>query len=200
MPQSPLLVRAQQQLHLYLPAILMAGLALGTWYLVHKTPAPSPGIAAPESVGQQDYSMETFSTAVYAADGQAEQLLQGVHLAHFNNQTLVLRQVQLLRQVRDKQGLSTRTEAQAQQAMGRDDGSDLTLKGSVRLASIRTASPVLRLQAQQVRIYEQGQRLQAQHGVRVVRDNLSLQGQSMDWDGATGLLKMQRGVTARLTP
>ena len=200
MPKSPLLVRAQQQLHLYLPAILMAGLALGTWYLVQKTPVPSPSTAAAEPVGRQDYAMEGFSTAVYAADGRAEQLLQGAHLAHFNNQTLALKQVQLLRQMRDNKGWSTRTEAQAEQAAGRDDGSDLTLTGRVRLASMRTGSPDLRLQAQQVRIYEQGQRLQAQHGVRVVRDRLSLQGQSMDWDGAAGLLKMQRGVTATLAP
>jgi len=189
--------RATQWLHLYLPAALMALLALGSWYLVQRTPAATAPAAAPEAKRQQDYAMRDFSTAVYGASGQLVQSLRGSHLEHFNNGEIAMQQPRLLQQ--DAQS-SKRTQAQADRALGQDDGSDITLLGQVQLQQTQTGQAALRVQAPSVRIFDDGQRLHASGGVRSSRGKLDLQGQQMDWDQNSGVLQMQGAVRTVVQP
>lgn len=200
MPKRSSLPRLSQLLHLYLPAMLMAALALGTWWLVRSTPAVAPASTSPAVARQLDYEMEHFATSVYAATGQAEQVLTGTHLTHFNNQEIEIAQVRLLRQTPNAAGQSPYTQASAARAFGYDDGSDLTLVGQVQLQQSLAGADTLQLQGQRVRVYAQGERLQAQEGVRITRGTLSLQGQNMDWDRSTGVLTLQQRVRATVLP
>ena len=187
--------RATQWLHLYLPAALMALLALGSWYLVQRTPAATAPAAAPEAKRQQDYAMRDFSTAVYGASGEVLQSLRGGYLEHFNNGEIAMQQPRLLRQDSD-----SRSQARADSAQGRDDGSDITLLGQVQLQQTQTGQGDLRVQAPRVRIFDDGQRLHASGGVRSSRGSLDLQGQQMDWDNNSRELRMQGAVRTVVQP
>ena len=187
--------RATQWLHLYLPAALMALMALGSWYLVQRTPAATAPAAAPEAKRQQDYAMRDFSTAVYGGSGEVLQSLRGAYLEHFNNGEIAMQQPRLLRQDSD-----SRSQARADSAQGRDDGSDITLLGQVQLQQTQTGQGDLRVQAPSVRIFDDGQRLHASGGVRSSRGKLDLQGQQMDWDQNSGVLQMQGAVRTVVQP
>ena len=186
--------RAAQWLHLYLPAMLMALLALGTWWLVQRTPAAAVPAPAPEAKRQQDYEMRDFASAVYHPSGQVLQSLRGTHVQHFNDGQRDMQQPRLLQQDASAPGHSKRTQAQAARALGQDDGSDITLLGQVQLLQTQTGQDDLRVQAPTVRIFDNGQRLHASGGVRSSRGPLDLQGQQMDWDNNSRVLSMQGAV------
>jgi lipopolysaccharide export system protein LptC len=191
--------RAAQWLHLYLPAMLMALLALGTWWLVQRTPvAISPAPAAPPQ-RQQDYEMHDFASAVYSPSGQVLQSLRGVRMQHFNNGEIDMQQPRLLQQ--DATALvNRRMQAQAARALGQDDGSDITLLGQVQLQQTQAGQDDLQVQAPKVRIFDDGQRLHASDGVRSRRGNLDLQGEQMDWDNDSRILTMQGAVRTVVQP
>ena len=192
--------RFAQSLHLYLPAALMALLALGTWWLVQRTPVAAAPIPAPEAKRQQDYEMHDFASAVYSPNGQVLQSLKGVYMQHFNNGEIDIQQPRLLRHDANALGTSKRTQAQAARAQGQDDGSDMTLLGQVQLQQTHTGQDDLRIDAPKVRIFDDGQRLHASGGVRSSRGNLDLQGQQMDWDNSSRILNMQGAVRTVVQP
>ena len=67
----------------YLPLLLMAVLALGTWWLVKNTPilgAPSGRDALRD---EPDYTMQTFSVQRFAPDGRLRVRLEGRELRHY---------------------------------------------------------------------------------------------------------------------
>jgi lipopolysaccharide export system protein LptC len=187
-------------MHLYLPATLMALLALGTWYLVRSTPAAAPAAPMRASARHVDYDMVNFFTSVYAANGQAEQVLQGAQLQHYSSQEVDIAQLRLARQTANAKGEYLLSHATAARAFGRDDGSDMTLTGQVRVQQSPQNGPVLQLQGQYVRVYQQGDRLHGENGVHIRRGNLNLSGHTLDWDTDAGLLTMQQRVSAILVP
>lgn len=192
--------RLAQLLHLYLPAALMALMALGTWWLVQRTPAAAVAAAVPETQREQDYEMRDFASAVYAANGQVQQSLRGAQVQHFNNGEIDIQQPRLLRQDSAAQGGNKRIQAQAARAVGQADGSDITLLGQVQLQQTHTGQDDLQVQAPKVRIFDDGQRLYASGGVRSSRGNLDLQGQQMDWDNDSRILNMQGAVRTVVQP
>lgn len=199
MPAPRFFSRAAQLLHLYLPAALMALLALGTWWLVQRTPVTTAPKPAPETKRQQDYAMRDFASAVYSPSGQVLQSLRGTQLLHFNNGEIDMQQPRLLQQ--DASAVNgKRTQAQAARALGQDDGSDITLMGQVQLQQTQTGQDALRVQAPKVRIFDNGQRLHASGGVRSSRGHLDLQGQQMDWDNSSRILNMQGAVRTVVQP
>jgi len=187
-------------MHLYLPATLMALLALGTWYLVRNTPAAAPVAPMLVPARHVDYDMVNFFTSVYAANGQAEQVLQGRKMQHYSSQEVEISQLRLVRQVANAENQYLLSHATAARAFGRDDGSDMTLTGQVRVQQSPQNGPELQLQGSYVRVYQQGDRLRGENGVRIRRGNLNLTGQTLDWDASTGILTMQQGVSATILP
>ena len=201
MAAAPLSSRLKQIFDLYLPAALMAGLALGAWWLVRSNPPVAPPSATAPSQRQMDYSMEDFSTSVYAANGQATQSLRGQTLQHFNTREIDISQVELTQSSdANPQAAAKYTQARAARAVGRDDGSDITLTGQVQLLQTQADAPSLQVNSQRLRIYAQGERLQAEDGVRVARGKLQLQGQRMDWDQNSSVLQMQGKVRTTVSP
>ena len=82
-PPQPWTWRAQSLLSNYLPLLLMALLAIGTWWLVKNTPllgdAAEP--APPRHV--PDYRMANFEIQRIAADGRLNVQIAGAELRHY---------------------------------------------------------------------------------------------------------------------
>jgi lipopolysaccharide export system protein LptC len=58
----------------------------------------------------------------------------------------------------------------------------------------------LQMQGVRVRIFDQGQRLQAIEGVKMQRGDLSMQGAAMDWDSNSRVLTMHGAVRTVVMP
>lgn len=126
----PWLWRAQSLLSNYLPLLLMALLASGTWWLVKNTPlldAPSE-LAPPRHV--PDYRMSNFEIQRIGADGRLNVQISGAELRHYpDTDTLEIDQVRV-RAVAPDGSLAL---AEARRALSNGDGSDMQLLGDVRL-------------------------------------------------------------------
>jgi lipopolysaccharide export system protein LptC len=113
-----------------LPVMYMAALAGATWWLVQH--APRPDVVTPSAVPGHvaDYEMRGFSVRHYGSGGAAASLIEGDHVRHFaDTDTLEVEGLRL--QLVDTQG--RHTEAQADRAVVRADGSELVLDGHARV-------------------------------------------------------------------
>ncbi|MGM9481583.1 LPS export ABC transporter periplasmic protein LptC [Roseateles sp. NT4] len=126
----PWLWRAQNLLSNYLPLLLMALLASGTWWLVKNTPLlDAPGeIAAPRHV--PDYRMANFEIQRIGADGRLHVQIAGAELRHYPDTDTVEIDQARVRAIAPDGSLAI---AEAKRALSNGDGSDMQLLGDVHL-------------------------------------------------------------------
>ncbi|RTL40926.1 MAG: LPS export ABC transporter periplasmic protein LptC [Burkholderiales bacterium] len=126
----PWLWQAQSLLSNYLPLLLMALLASGTWWLVKNTPLlDTPGeLAPPRHV--PDYRMANFELQRIGADGRLKVQIAGAELRHYpDTDTIEIDQVRV-RAIAPDGSLAI---AEARRALSNGDGSDMQLIGGVHL-------------------------------------------------------------------
>lgn len=126
----PWLWQAQGLLSNYLPLLLMAMLASGTWWLVKNTPLlDAPGeLAPPRHV--PDYRMTNFELQRIGADGRLKVQIAGAELRHYpDTDTIEIDQVRV-RAIAPDGSLAI---AEAKRALSNGDGSDMQLIGDVHL-------------------------------------------------------------------
>lgn len=129
-PTQPWIWRLQSLLSNYLPLLLMAFLASGTWWLVKNTPLlDDPGVpAAPRH--EPDYRMANFEIQRIGADGRLNVQIAGAELRHYpDTDTVEIDQVRV-RAVSPDGSLAI---AEAKRAISNGDGTDMQLLGDVRL-------------------------------------------------------------------
>lgn len=126
----PLLWRAQTLLSNYLPLLLMAVLASGTWWLVKNTPLiDAPGEVAPLR-HVPDYRMANFEIQRIAADGRLHVQIAGAELRHYPDTDTVEIDQARVRAIAPDGSLAI---AEAKRAISNGDGSDMQLMGNVHL-------------------------------------------------------------------
>jgi lipopolysaccharide export system protein LptC len=129
-PRQPLWWRLAQWLSAYLPLVLMALLALATWWLVQNTPRdrPAPEQAAPRH--EPDYLMQGFTLQRYAADGSLRVQVEGRQLRHYpDTDTLEIDGVAIRALGRG----GSVTLATAERAVANGDATEVQLLGQARV-------------------------------------------------------------------
>jgi lipopolysaccharide export system protein LptC len=110
----------------YLPVLLMALLALGTWWLVKNTPVPEPERVAAPPRHEPDYTMSTFLVQRFGADGALRVQIEGERLRHYpDTDTLEVDAPRIRAFAPD----GRRTDAAARRALANGDASELQLIG-----------------------------------------------------------------------
>jgi lipopolysaccharide export system protein LptC len=129
-PRLPWHQRLLQTLTAYLPLVVMALLALLTWWLVKNSPTLSEPRAKKPVRHEPDYIMEVFTLQRYSADGALAVQIQGAQLRHFpDTDMLEIDDIQLVATAAD--GAVTR--ATAKQATAKGDGTEVQLTGGARV-------------------------------------------------------------------
>ncbi len=114
----------------YLPVLLMAALALGTWWLVNVSPAPEAERAPLPPRHEPDYTMRNFTVQRFAADGRLRVQIEGVELRHYpDTDTLEIDSPRIRAYGPDGQV----TNASAVRALANGDGSEVQLFGSAQV-------------------------------------------------------------------
>lgn len=122
--------RLQEALLAYLPVLLMALLALATWWLVKNTPVPGPERAAAPPRQDPDYTMSEFLVQRFGADGALRVQIEGTRLQHFPaTDTLEIDAPRIVAHGTD----GRITEATATRAVASGDGTELQLIGDARV-------------------------------------------------------------------
>lgn len=129
-PRLPWPGRLSQALSTYLPLLLMALLALATWWLVQNTPAPEAAKDAEPPRHEADYTMQGFTMQRFGADGRLLLQLNGQQLRHYpDTDTLEIDVVTIRAQAPDGSVM----RASARRALADRNASEVQLLGGARV-------------------------------------------------------------------
>jgi lipopolysaccharide export system protein LptC len=82
-PRQPWHLRLRDALSSYLPLLLMAALALATWWLVKNTPGAPAERSTAVDPAVPDYTMRRFTLQRFAPDGRLVARLEGREMRHY---------------------------------------------------------------------------------------------------------------------
>jgi lipopolysaccharide export system protein LptC len=117
----------------YLPLLLMALLAVATWWLVQATPMPEEPRSAPLLAQDPDHTLLRFVLQRFAADGHLTLRLEGNEMRHFPDRRVYEVDEVRVRAIGDDGGL---TLARARQAVANDEGTEVELRGGAEVTHV----------------------------------------------------------------
>jgi lipopolysaccharide export system protein LptC len=139
-PHQPWHLRLRDALSTYLPLLLMAALALATWWLVRNTPGAPPERRASVDASLPDYTMRRFTLQRYAPDGRLVAKLEGREMRHYPAGDRIEIDELVLHAWAPDGRLTTAT---ARQAVSNGRASELELKGGAEvIGTDEDGSPV----------------------------------------------------------
>lgn len=192
---QPWTARAASFLSAYLPMLLMALLAAGTWWLVKNTPVfdltPAPVAARHEP----DYSMTGFSVQRFAPRGAAQARIEGDKLRHFPDTDTVEIDNARIRAVAADGRVTVATAARA---LSNADGSEVQLLGGAHV--VREAlekEREIHFRGEFLHAFLNTERVRSHLPVTVTRGATQVRADAVDYDHLTGVIRFSgrmRGV------
>ena len=129
-PTAPWHLRLFDLVSAYLPLVMMAVLAAGTWWLVRNAPTfEAPRAAAPPR-HEPDYVMTGFVVQRFGADGTLRTQIEGETLRHYPDDDTLEIDAARIRAIGEN---GTVTTATARRALANGDGSEVQLLGDARV-------------------------------------------------------------------
>lgn len=193
--------RAWDRITIYLPIILMAVLALGTYWLARTTPTlgGGPGGEAPQK-HEPDYFLQGFSVKSFAPNGRLKSEIQGTEGRHFpDTDTLEIDQPH----IRSYAENGAVTVATAKHAISNADGSQVQLIGNAvvtREVPDRKDQPRLEVRGEFLHIYANEERVKSDRPVTLKRGDDVFEADSMDYDNLDRIMQLQGRVRGVLQP
>lgn len=178
--------QAWDQLSIYLPVLLMALLALGSYWLLRATPGAPQAQPERPVTHEPDYFMRRFSVKAFDAQGGLKSELFGVEARHHpDTDTTEIDQARV-RSI-SPQGLVS--NATAARVVSNQEQTEFLLEGDVVLVreagQDTTGQPVPRMefQGERLQLHTDPQRVLSDRPVRLLRGADRLQGNTLDWRG-----------------
>jgi lipopolysaccharide export system protein LptC len=176
--------RLLDKLSVYLPMIVMALLASGSWWLVRSAPEllmPAVNKAVRE---EPDYRLENFTVKSFDVSGRMTREVSGDKAQHYPaSETLDIEQIRIYAENETGKILNARSR----QGIATDDGKQVTLIGDA--SAIRQAfdtSPQLELRGQRLVALPDDDRVVSSDPVQITRDRDVFTAQTMDFNTNTG--------------
>ncbi len=193
----PLGLRLREALSTYLPLLLMALLASGTWWLVKNTPL-AEGPAAPRELRHEpDYTMRGFTLTRFAPDGRVSVRVEGDVLRHYpDTDRLEIDGVRIHAVAAD--GRSTR--ASAQRALANGDVSEVQLLGGARVNAELGTDDTLQIEGEFLHAFVRFERLRSHLPVVVRRGASVTRAAGLDYDHLERQMRLDGPVRATLPP
>ena len=188
---------------LYLPIIVMAALALGTYWLVRNAPKLLEPVAKVAPTHEPDYFMRDFVIKNFLPNGDLRSELHGTEGRHFpDTDTMEVDKVRL-RSV-SPEGLVTR--ATADRGLSNSDGSEIQLFGNAIVIREPTvgpggkATPQLEFRGDFLHAYVDTERVTSNKPVTLIRGTDKFVGDTLDYDNLSGVANLNGRVRGVLIP
>ena len=192
-----------ERLALYLPVLLMAALAMATYWLVRS----SPVISAPESETaprhEPDYFMRRFAVKTYDAKGQLKSEVSGGEARHLpDTDTLEIDQIHI--RSFDEEGRLT--TAKARHAITNADASEVKLMGNAQVVRDAVSDkngqiqPNLTFTGEYLHAFMNTERVKSHKPVELIRGKDRFTADSMDFDNVERVMLMTGRVRGQLVP
>jgi lipopolysaccharide export system protein LptC len=197
--QLPWTQRLRDALSAYLPLLLMALLALATWWLVKNTPGlTTPSVAVPKR-HEADYVMQRFTLQRFAPDGRLAVQIEGDQMRHYpDTDTLEVDGVRI-RAFAPDGGL---TLATARRALSNGDASEVQLLGDARVRSeggAKAREPLV-FEGEFLHAFLNTERLRSHLPVLLHQGTSEIRAAGLDYDNLTRVAQLKGPVRARLAP
>lgn len=190
-------LRLRETLSAYLPILLMAALALATWWLVKNSPKP-PGEVAPRAVSADpDYTMSGFALERFAPDGRLMLRIEGAQMRHYPaTDRIEIDGAQI--QAWSPAGRLTR--ASAARAVGTGDGSELQLLGGAEVVGEDAAGVPLLIRSEFLHAFFIDERVESDRPVLVRHGATELRAAGLLYAHASQRLELKGPLKVTLTP
>ena len=192
--------QGREQLIAWLPVLLMAFFALGTWWLVRNAPSlPGSDVARPPR-HEPDYFMRDFSVRSFDSAGHLQSEIIGTEGHHYPDTDTLEVQAPRMRSF-DEQGRLT--VATARRAISNGDGSEVELFGDAHVVrgAVRTSGgatlPKLEFRGEYLHALIGKDRVISDKPVELMRGADRFTGDALDYDNSSGVANLTgrvRGV------
>lgn len=188
-------LRLREALATYLPLLLMALLALATWWLVKHTPGPVT--PTPETALRRtpDYTMSGFVIERFDRSGQMRVRVEGQTLRHYPDTDRYEIDDARIRAIAPD-GRST--DARAVRALANGDLSELQLVGDAVVSSVDARGRPLRMRSDFLHAFLVAEQVRTDRPVIVNLGSDELQAAGMNYDHGKRLLQLQGPLRVRL--
>lgn len=193
------LPRVWEQISIYLPVLLMAMLALGTWWLVRNAPKPLQAKAEQTLSAEPDYTMQVFSVHQFDAQGRLQSIITGDEARHLPiSDTTEIDQVRTRSIAPD--GMVTTSSAK--RGISNSDASEVQLWGDAVVERVPAAAgaPKMKLEGEFLHAWTQEERVKSHLPVVITRGSNRFTGDSLDYDNLDQVLFMQGRVRGIISP
>jgi len=188
---------------LYLPVILTALLALGTYWLARNAPKLLEPTVARAVTHDPDYFMRDFVVKNFLPTGELRSELFGKEGRHYpDNDTLEVDQMRM----RSVSPLGLVTRATADRSLSNGDGSEIQLFGNavvVRDAAVGPSGqplPRLEFRGEFLHVFVNTERVRSNKPVVLTRGADQFTSDAMDYDNLSGVANLQGRVRGVLMP
>ena len=172
--------RALDTLGTYLPLLLMALLALGTWWLVKNTPLFDAGRPAPPPRHEPDYTMTQFTVQRYLPSGAIQVQLEGDLLRHYPDTDTIEIENPRIRSV-GPDGKVTR--ASAKRAIANGDVSEVQLLDAAHVVREKSATEAeTEFRGEFLQAFLNTEKLRSHLPVTITQGTTVLRTGTMDYD------------------
>jgi len=190
--------RSWESLSLYLPVLLMALLALGSWWLVRNAPS-APKTAQERSVGHDpDYTMVHFMVKDFDVQGRMQSEIRGDQADHYpDTDTLEIQNVDMRGYAPD----GAKTTATAKKGISNSDASEVQLWGNAVV--IRQPLPpksAMQFEGEFLHAWTQEERVKSHLPVVLTQGKDRFTADQLDYDNVSRVVQMQGRVRGVLEP
>ena len=195
LPVEPWPARFGRVVMSYLPLLVMALLALVTWWLVENSPlSEGPGVVPPPR-HEPDYTMREFTVLRYARDGSLRTEIEGDVALHFpDTDTLEIENPRIRAVAPD----GSVTRASARRALANGDGTEVQLLGGARVTHEATPTEqAIDFWGEFLHVFVNTERVRSHLPVRVKQGATEVQASGMEYDNLARVIDLKgrmRGV------
>jgi lipopolysaccharide export system protein LptC len=182
----------------YLPLLMMALLALGTWWLVKNTPVVDRDRAAAPLRHEPDYEMRNFSVQRFGAQGPLKAQIDGDALRHYPDTDTVEIDNVRLRAV----GADGRiTYASARRGIANGAGTEVQLLGGAQVVSEATpTAPALDFRGEFLHAFLDTERVRSHLPVTVTHGDTQVYADGMEYSHLDRLIQFSGRMRASFLP
>lgn len=195
---QPWYLRLFDSLSSYLPLVIMAVLALGSWWLVKNTPLSTTGREAVPLRHEPDYTMTSFMLQRFAAAGEMKVQIEGDLLRHYPDTDTFEITNPRIRNIDDQGRI---TLASALEGLSNRDGSEVQLSGQAHVVrQATTQSGEIDFRGEFLHYFQYTERLRSHLPVVVTQGASRITADGFDYDNLARLLDFKGNVHAVLSP
>ena len=185
---TPWHLRLRDELSAYLPLLLMALLALATWWLAKHSPGAPPPLVARGVSAEPDYTMTQFALERFDEAGLLKLRIEGARMRHFPaTDRIEIEDVQIRSYSPDRRV----TLASARRALGTGDGSELQLLGDARVISNDAQGVTLVMRGEFLHAFLLAERVKSHLPVTVQQGSTAMQAAGLEYDHGRRLLELK---------